>query len=197
MKTLRSFLLIIISLVTGSIGFSQIQQGSFRVGGGASLSQAVYDNNNSYLSFSMSPAVAYFPVNNFSIGLAFPLSTSTWESGTNEYSTSRYSFGPELRYYFPFGKWAAFPEVSYTFGKTTSESYGVTSGDPVLYKSETKFRSIQAGAGITCFLNTNIGVEAIVFYKNNEQEFVNPFATLAYEKSINFSIGFQIYLNRK
>lgn len=197
MKTLISFLFVIISLLTCRHSFSQIQQGSFRVGGGASFTNAVSNDNNSYAALSLSPALAYFPINNLSIGLAFPVSTTSWESGTNEYSTSRYSFGPELRYYFPFGKWALFPEVSYSFGKTISESSGFTSGDPSLYKTETKFSAFRAGAGITYFINSNIGAEVLLSYQNNEQEFVNPFAIVSHEKSIIFSIGFQIYLNRK
>jgi hypothetical protein len=197
MKTLRSSLLISISILTAGVGFSQIQQGSFRVGGGASFTQAAFNDDNSYAALSFSPAVAYFPINNLSIGLAFPMSSSSSKSTSSEYSMSTYSFGPEVRYYFPLGKWAIFPELSYSFGKSKSEISGFSTGDPVLYKEETTFSTFQAGVGITWFINPNIGLEGILFYQDNQQEFDNPFQIVAYQKSINFSVGLQIYFNRK
>ncbi|HEY0655642.1 MAG TPA: outer membrane beta-barrel protein [Chryseosolibacter sp.] len=196
MKTLRIFLLPIATFVF-SHSSAQIQQGSWRVGGGASYTHASFESDNSYSSVSLSPSVSYFPIDHLSIGLAFPFSASKGKTGTGEYSNSRYSVGPQVRYYFPFGKWAFFPEVIYSFGKTVSENSGFSTGDPVLYKTETTFSAFRAGAGITYFLNDNVGVEGIIFYQNNEQEVINPFAVVSYEKSINLSLGFQIYLNRK
>lgn len=175
---------------------AQIQKRSFRVGGGASYSKTVMNDDMSYASISFSPSISYFPIDNLSVGAAFLLSLSDVKSGTIEYVNSQYSVGPQIRYYFPFGKWAIFPEVIYVFGKTSSENSGYFTGDPLTYKSETKFSAFRAGAGITYFISNTVGIEGIVFYRNNEQEATNPFAIVAYEKSINFNIGFQVYLNR-
>jgi hypothetical protein len=196
MKTLL-ITLITIFIFAYTTSNAQLHQGSFRIGGGATYTYASFDDDNTYAAISFSPALAYFPIDNLSVGLAFPLSASSGNFGTGEYSSFRYSFGPEVRYYFPFGKWALFPEVIYSFGKNASENSGFSTGDPVLYKTETNFSAFRAGAGITYFMNPHVGVEGILYYQNNQQEASNPFAVVSYEKSINFSIGFQIYLHRE
>lgn len=198
MKTLKLFTLVALCvLATSPLTKAQIQKGSFRVGGGAAYSQAVMNDDRSYASISFSPSVSYFPIDNLSVGLAFPLSSSGGTSGTAEYSNFQYSIGPQVRYYFPFSKWAFFPEVVYSFGKTVSENSGFSTGDPVLYRNESKFSAFRIGAGITYFITSNVGIEGILFYQNNEQEATNPFAIVSYEKSVNVNLGFQIYLNRK
>jgi hypothetical protein len=197
MKTPQLLLIIGISLVLSHRSYSQTEQGSFRVGGGASFTKAVLNDNNSYRALSLDPSVSYFVVKNFSVGVAIPLAASSVKTSTSKYSTSRYSFGPQARYYFPFGNWAFFPEVLYSFGKSHSQTSGIGSGDPIIGKSETKFSEFRLGAGLTYFINRNVGIEGTLHYVDEHFENSIPFTVFNYDKSISFSVGFQIYLSRK
>lgn len=202
MKTLlQLFTLLFFLFLFFPIVHAQTQQGSFRVGGNANYSNVKLGDDNQVRYLSLYPSLAYFPVTNLSVGLAI---NTTFSSGDNSTSTTKstdYSIGPELRYYFPFGKWALFPEVAYSFGKSISKVKGtnIIGGDPILYDNETKstYSSFRGGVGLTYFVNPNIGVEGILFYQNYTHPDVSPYSGPSKSKSINFSVGFQIYLNKK
>jgi outer membrane autotransporter protein len=198
MKTLLRLLFVFLFIALTQNLFAQIGKGSFRIGGSAAYSNSKSDSDNRYKQLSLRPSVAYFPLKYFSVGLT---NTTTFASGdfaNASYSSTDYSFGPELRYYFPFGRWAVFPEIVYSFGKSNSENTGFDfMGDPIVYKTESSYTAFRGGAGLTFFINPNIGIEGILSYQNSGQSALSPFTNSNDLKSINLNVGLQVYLNRK
>lgn len=198
MKTLLRLLFIFLFIAVTQNLFAQIEQGSFRVGGGATYSNSKTGGDTRYKQLSLRPSVAYFPFKQFSVGLTNTTSFVSGEFANGTYSSTDYSFGPELRYYFPFGRWAIFPEIVYSFGKSVSENTGSDfMGDPIIYKYESSYTAFRCGAGLTYFINPNVGIEGILFYQNAGQSALSPFGSSGDLEGINFSVGFQVYLNRK
>lgn len=197
MKTLIFLCSVFCPLFLSHAASAQIQKGSFRIGGTASYSNFTYENDYAFNQLTISPSVAYFVIDRLSLGMTVPISFSSGSSSSYNYSTSSYRIGPDVRYYFPFGDWAIFPELSYSFGKTVSDSdFQDGMGDPLSSRSEVKYRSFTPGFGITYFINRNVGIEGITRYTFNNESVVNPFSMVE-DKVLTFSIGFQIYLNRE
>lgn len=196
MKTLLQISLVLLGVVSIHSAQAQVQQGSFRVGGSAGYSRIKFDDENRYSQFSMRPAVAYFPVAKLSVGLTTSLTIGDGDYYNSTYNSTDFSVGPEVRYYFPFGKWAVFPEIIYSFGKTVSEGTFTDFYPDPGYQTESTYNSFRGGIGLTYFVNPYVGLEGILYYQNSVQTIPPPFPFRTDGSSLNFSIGLQIYLNR-
>lgn len=168
--------------------FAQLEKGNFMVGGSLLLNQAKSDysdpnvstTNRHRFSINFNPKVAYFFTKRFSAGLSIPY---YYNRNSSSSSTTLY-IGPVVRYYFPFGKWAIFPELSYLWGKQTFRGAEVSTNN-----------SFAAGVGSTYFINSHVGIEGLLFYRKNQDKQEDDFTFT--NTSLNFNIGLQIYLNRR
>ena len=196
---------LVLLIVCHVSGLAQTEKGSFMVGGAMSLSAskdehatAGSDNDYKSFSFSLSPDVAYFPVANLAIGLAMPVSYTSSSSPLDETKSRSYSVGSMLRYYIRFGKWAVFPELRFARGwrKTKGNFYDAGMGEVIEYTSKGKATRFSGGAGITYFITRDVGLEALLSYQSTSGNsgLLNLIDT--HGNSVNFNVGFQIYLGR-
>jgi hypothetical protein len=200
------YLTFLLFIITVSPLFAQLDKGTFMLGGSGRFSVSTSSPTNDFstkeFSSSLQPGVLYFPVDRLAVGLNLPLGYSrSWSEPGFKWSYTTYGTGPTVRYYFPIGKFAIFPEFSFTFiwgnGKS-NHFYGSNTPDLMDSKYSVRNNVWHGGAGITYFLNPAIGLEANLFYQKS---------TLGYDRTdysydnslsnLNLNLGFQIYLARK
>ena len=181
---------------------AQIEQGTWMLGGSAGISSS--KNNISFpgsdveiktRTGTLSPNVGYFLADRFASGVIVSFTKTRSENSVNEIDsrTSTFGFGPSFRYYFPLSeKVALFPRVSYIFQKTVQHGaiFDPVSGGVIEETDKTKSGTLNAGGGLTYFLNKNIGVEGILNYQAYSSEGSD------YTGSLSFNIGFQIYVGK-
>ena len=183
-------------------GHAQTEKGSFMIGGSLRVQRSEYDiappfGGGGKLiqgSFNVSPTAGYFFVNNLMTGLQASY-TRGWTLNEPDTKLNSASIGPVIRYYFPVGKFAFFPEVGAFFQHiaNTGRTFDTNTGIPVLQTRKENGSSIRAGVGATWFVSTNIGIEAILAYQNvNTENTINSDSKLLY-----FNIGLQFYLPGK
>lgn len=122
---------------TGGIGFESSKTGDSKTSG-----------------FNFSPKAGYFVTENIAVGLGLNIGSSTVDNGA-EVKTN--SFGGEVfgRYYFtPASQFSVFGELGVGFGSNKTEIEGVP-GD-----STSKTFGVNAGVGVSYFLNSNWAIEA-------------------------------------
>jgi hypothetical protein len=194
MKSIACFVFVLICVCVQS-GYAQLEKGNVMVGGSMRFSRSTTKNSSGtptaiIKSFSISPDISYFLTDRFAAGLSFPYSfyRTTDKVGNFGSFSQTYSIGPKVRYYFPFGKWAIFPELNYGLGKQIQRY--TTFGNAI-----SKFQSVRAGAGIAYFMNSHVAVEGLLFYqfsRNNPGGSINEITGT----SVYFNVGLQVYLNR-
>jgi len=199
--SLRIFPFLITTLILSStLATAQTEKGRFLVGGsiGFNSTKIDYDQGADFESFGygIRPIISYFIIDELAIGVSVPYSYNKSTSNNQESISNTISFGPSLRYYFPFGKSAIFPTVSYSFGKSTRKgpAFDPLSGSVQERVVESNINTLNIGAGYTYFLNKNIGLEAIISYLNRNIDYESNIFNGSEESSFNFNIGFQIYL---
>ncbi|MBL0740271.1 outer membrane beta-barrel protein [Chryseolinea lacunae] len=209
----KSALFSIAFFITVFASHAQTSKGGFLLGGSFGFSST--KNSNVYsaspivseakvLRLSASPNISYFVVDNLALGLTLPYSYDHYTFSNSKSKTSEYGVGPVVRYYIPFGKWALFPQISYTLGRSvTTGTYTVTSPPTTEYKNTGKFTNFHGGVGLAYFLNPSIGIEGILFYEKDKYTYDNlePSGINSTNEiknsSIKFNIGLQIYFSRK
>lgn len=172
MKT--SVILTLIGIAIVEVSFAQTSKGTWVAGGNLRAEFSKYTVpapqpfDTKYRRIDLMPSVGYFVNDGLAIGLGIPFNyTGTSFSG----STSSYVTilaGPNMRYYIPFGKWAAFPELGYYFGSDINKEPPVIVSGVVVSpgsRSTTARSSLQLGAGTTYFITNKIGVEAVVYFE--------------------------------
>lgn len=123
--------------VSGGVGFSSGKQGEFK---------------ESSLNFS--PAVGYFVSENIALGARLDVMSAKEDDFGDE--TTMSGFGAEVfgRYYWtPASQFSVFGEAAVGFGNSKTEFAG---------GGESKFNTfgINAGVGVSYFLNSNFAIEA-------------------------------------
>lgn len=190
-----------------SSAYAQLEKGTFRLGGtmGFSSSTTSYSYSSTFLgsdykvtSFSFNPNVSYFLVKQLSIGLALPCSIGKTSSGGADTNVNSFSAGPMIRYYFPFNKMAVFPEFQYTLGQQTNKGpvYSPSTGTISDATIKSTLSMLRAGLGVTYFLNSNIGIEGMLYYSRNDNNYDgNNFSPLSKTSTsqLGVNVGFQIY----
>lgn len=190
--------------------YSQLQKGNILLGGSIGLGNSEYKilssspsnfGTQKTFSFNFNPEISYLLFERLSLGIVFPLSYSrTKFSDIDPTSKSTtYAVGPKLRYYFPFGNWAVFPEVHYTLGRQMHKfsNYSFTSGSLEDQKATTKTNNLKVGVGLAYFINRHVGIEGVFSYQKNEFDNEDFFGPDTETTSINFNIGLQVYLGKK
>lgn len=123
--------------VSGGFGFGSTKQGDAK-------------SND----FTFSPAVGYFVTEEIALGARLNVESGKTDNGVAETKSS--AFGGEVfgRYYFtPASQFSVFGELAVGFGNSKDED---------ALGNETKFNNfgINAGAGVSYFLNSNFAIEA-------------------------------------
>jgi hypothetical protein len=184
---------------------AQTEKGTWMLGGSAGWSKSSSDYEfgtgsgkykNSSLSFS--PNIGYFVSDNFALGLSLPIQFFKTEvTGEplmmNDSRYFSYGFGPSIRYYFPLNeKWALLSTAAYNLGWAISDTqyFDGVSGMVVDNKSKNDWSGFAVGAGVSYFINKNIGLEGLLQYQGTKH----------YENDtddrLTFKVGFQIYLGK-
>lgn len=103
----KGVFLIIIFLLSYSIGKSQLEKTNWLVGGSASYSHAkyntgIFNSNQEQYEFTISPSIGYFVVDKLACGVITSLyeAGSRFQTGSNWNKYSNFNFGPFARYYF-------------------------------------------------------------------------------------------------
>lgn len=194
---MKGYLLVLFVLICAGAG-AQTSKGSFLIGGSAALQKSSYEYANpttgqvqssSTIGYSLAPTVGFFPVTNLMAGVR--LSTNrNWDPSNKNYGNSSTGIGPLIRYYFPFGKFAVFPEVSGLITRSTVKTMNYNSGGqlvPVELKSN--YTTYTGGAGVAWFVTPNIGIEGILSYRQSNIH--SPSST---QTSFGVNFGIQFYL---
>ena len=190
--------------------FSQVEKGSFLVGGSmgfsSSKTKGTYSTNpQSYdfktLSFSSSPNASYFIVKGLALGVTPSYSYSKQsQTSTPDTKSHSLSIGPLARYYFTFERWAVFAHANYNLSWQTTwvNYYDIDFQTFQNIKLKNKFTSLKAGVGVTYFPNSNVGIEGLIFYQQNNLDYDKAYyISSSNTPSINFNIGLQFYLSKK
>lgn len=168
-------------LLTGTQGvFAQINQGQWLVGGNAGFNSSKQgdSDDDKETSFTLSPNVGYFFINNLAGGLRVNLQTSKVKSADD--GSTYFTVAPFARYYFlPTGqKVNVFADASYGFGSMGfgGESDGVN--------------SFAFAAGPAVFLSPNTALEFTLNYSSLGGDAIGD------DRMNNFgvNVGFQIHL---
>ena len=203
------FLISVLTFALSAITFAQTQKHDVMIGGNGSFSKRyrhfVHPNNSSpdgtvTNTFNLNPTVSYFIVNNLALGISGNFrsyKTLDTEDGNNLGDGHSYSLGPIIRYYFPFHKWAIFPEAQLlkVFGKSHSYIF-----DDRLTSSTTG-SAYKLGVGGAYFVTPNVGLEGLLSYSSestsrHDNFYIGSPDAKIKRSGINLSIGIQFYLSR-
>lgn len=191
---------------------AQTQKHHLMIGGNGSYSKQFYDNidpvTNGFVgtvrrSMNINPTQAYFVVDNLALGLSLNLNntqSSITESKEKLMNSNAYAVGPIVRYYFPRGKWAIFPEVQALKISGKQHSYQ--------HLPATRLHDgslIKAGIGMSYFILPTVGIEGLLSYTAERITYNTDPPTTYYNLSdftskrdmINLQIGIQFYLGLK
>ncbi|HEY5751484.1 MAG TPA: outer membrane beta-barrel protein [Chryseolinea sp.] len=184
-------------LLGGSLGFSSDKDKS-------KFSNSTYNYESKSTTFSIRPSISYFVIDQLSVGIVTPFSYTKTKVDDQQATTTTYSIGPVVRYYFPLGdQWAVFPEVAYSYGWMWSKSpyFIPTTGNIEDLQVNGTTRIFQGGVGLVYFLNPSIGIEGKVYYQSSQDSYdrgerIGIIQTGNDLTSFNFSVGLQIYFAR-
>ncbi|HZY82331.1 MAG TPA: hypothetical protein VFE50_22555 [Cyclobacteriaceae bacterium] len=200
---------IIIFLIAVGVtaAYGQTSKGNLMVGGSMSFqSSKPHDSDNTAVliaseptkAFTFSPNVGYFILDNWVAGIssAVTFGKSEYESGaTSQISTSL--TGIFTRYYFRFGKFGAFPEISYRRGKTKVEYYqppvnGISFfPDGNTFKADANVGNAKMAVGLAWFIANNVSLEGTVSYSSTYSEWNGSGNTVA-ATGVNLALQFFI-----
>jgi len=182
--------------------------GNFVIGGTFGLSAAkskitqdrgegnVETESPSSSQFSFSPAVGYFILENFAVGIHMDYTSSeVKEPDLNRTTDSDLLFGPYTRFYLPVGDdMALFLEAGFGFGNSNDEK----SLGEERQRINTNIFAYGVGPGFTIFSNHAIGVEALLKYNYAQSDFDTELGGIASKTTtrtnqFDFSVGVQFY----
>ncbi|HRP55068.1 hypothetical protein [Agriterribacter sp.] len=189
---MKYLLLSFIFFIALGNAFAQINKGVWMVGGnGTFLSSKIKFENSTYaagsdrVSVSVSAPIGYFFVDKFAAGLKPAYDKFKEESTGGGYSNeNRYGLGPFARYYFlnKDNQFNILTDLGYQYG---------------LYRFKPRRGHINtffAGAGLTGFFNTSVGIEILAGYYFRKEIVKESYTTT--QKGFQMSIGFQFYLEK-
>ncbi|GAB1446563.1 MAG: autotransporter domain-containing protein [Cyclobacteriaceae bacterium] len=196
---MKKLILFIFAATLVTTSFAQFNQGGFIVGGSSNLSGSFTTNktktgsntttNSKSSSFSISPQVSYFVIDNLSVGAGLEISTSTYKAdGSSDKSTTTgLGLTPLVRYYFDnFYVQGAVrvgsSKTKNTYGSITTESTAVLGGWSLL-------------GGYSYFLSDAISLEPQLGYSSRSQK-AKGSDTKGVNSGIIIGIGIYAYLNR-
>jgi outer membrane protein len=170
---------------------AQTGKGSFLVSGSMSFSHGNSNGLTLHTSntLSITPRVGYFLMDHVALGVSLPLSVTRDHSDTPISGTSQgrsIGIGPFIRYYIPIDqKLYVVTEAGYSWNYYHSEN----SQSTTVQKQQS--RQLNFGAGVSYFINKNVGIELLAGYRKLTQ------TSIDYTNSgIRLEGGLQIYLSR-
>lgn len=171
---MKAFLLTLYFLLFFINTYSQTSKGNWLVGGQISFSsekKLLEGQTSSSKIFQLSPAAAYFFINNLAVGLK-----TSYYTGRAETDYTNLSIGPFIRGYFlpPDERVNIFAQGDYQFGTYFDSSTLSLSAGPVIY------------------FHSNVGIEFTVGYSTTSFKYTDVKNT-----SILAGIGLQVHLKRK
>lgn len=205
MKKLLAFSLI--TLFVSSV-HAQVGKGGFMVGGSMGVNNSKsnytsgsYTNEYKSTSLSINPQASYFVAKGLAIGIApsYSYAKSKVSYSPAESSNHTWAIGPVIRYYIPFDRFALFAHTSYNFGWRTTHgsTFDINFGTVTNYTANDKLNTFRGGIGATYFITNNVGIEGLFLYQKQDISYGKPNDGNQSSPSINFNIGFQIYLQKK
>ena len=180
-------LLMCITMLAITAVNAQTQKGSFLVGGTASIQSTKGASPGNSSTISVAPQVGYFLVDNLAVGIT-PSITYSWRRNDN---TTNTGIGPFVRYYFPFGKFAIFPELKASFGtyKAKGSYEDPYTGATIHETNKSKSHQYSGGVGFVWFAAENVGLEAILSYNKSENAGIK-------NELVAMRFGIQFYISR-
>lgn len=177
---MKKVLLVAFATILVQVGFSQINQGQWLVGGNVGFSSSKWGEEKT-TTFEFAPNAGYFFINNFAGGLRLDINSTKVDDGFgDDDKVTATTIAPFVRYYFlpAAQKVNIFADASYGFG-----SYKVNGGDG---QSVSGF-SFQAGPAI--FLSPNTALEITLGYNSLKFEDIDD-----RNNTFLVNVGFQIHL---
>jgi outer membrane autotransporter protein len=175
-------------------GFSQFEQGNILLSGqssfGFSSEKTKFDGNDvsKQTTFSLTPAVGYFFVDNLAAGLLLDVSSSKAESETSdaESKNSTFSVGPFVRYYL---QQKIFFQADLGFGSSKSEfSSGGSTSD-----SDYSVFSFGLGAGYAAMISDRVAIEPMLRWGSLSEKADGADEPLI-TSGISIGVGVAVYL---
>ena len=203
MRIVKVYCVLIFVFILTFRGFAQLEKGHFMMGGSISfekskteLPQNANVSDHKQFNFSIDPDVSYFFADGLALGVVTPFRYSKNSNSLQDQVSKTYSLGPKLRYYFPLGQWAIFPEASYTIGWNTTEGliFSPDAGEVIEANIKGNTSMLSGGLGGAYFINDHVAIEGVLFYKKYQLDYEENFFTDVDISSINFKAGLQFYL---
>lgn len=165
---MKKFILLAIVLVSTNVILAQTEQGKYVLSGATGLQfissniEYEYDGQSqgdlTQTSFSITPSIGYFVINNLAIGLSANFSTSTQKNLGSKYTNKSTMILPSALYYFPVaGNLRPLVQVGAGIMSTVSEG-DFSSPFYESYKQETSGLAINFGGGAAYFINENVSL---------------------------------------
>jgi hypothetical protein len=152
---------LIIMLVFAQSLFAQlpIKKGTVNISGNLSyMSQETMDPDHNKNVLLLSPQVGYFIIDNLSLNLSVDYSyeSSVSDIYGNDYNSTKYGIGPNVRYYFDLNKIKPFLSFGYLFTKKIASN-----GNSKEYPGQ----QLLIIGGIDYFITNNIALETNISYR--------------------------------
>lgn len=188
---------IIAAFMALSLGaFAQFTKGSLMVGGSVGFSSdsektksgSTTTTNGTLTTFSFTPQVGYFVIDNLSLGAGINLLSASDKanSGGGKQTASSSSFAPFARYYYQ----KLYGQLAGQFGsaKTSFESGGTT--------TETKYgvSGWSLLVGYAYLLNNHVAIEPQIGYGSTSRKDKGTGGVTDINSGLFIQIGLQIYL---
>ena len=171
--------------------FSQIDKGSFLVGGAVNFRSNKYESSSissNNIVYQIQPNIGYFVLDRLAAGIKAGYQRSRYRVENSSFfeKRSEYAIAPFARYYFlpNTEKFNLFADASYQWGWASSTSNDYS--EPSIYK----LRGYSIAAGPALFLNPRVALELTIGYS---------YTNTTYEQknyTIESGIGLQIHLGK-
>jgi len=212
-------LLTFLALLVCSAAYSQTQKGGYMLGGNGSFGynsvevfyvdqNIINDNEQTSIGASLNPNVSYFLWDNLAVGIVSGLnitySKNLYTNYNHRFNRFTYvSLGPQIRYYFPFQRFAIFPQVQYLLRRESERRDNINpiTNLPVTDRTQRKIGNLQLGIGGAYFITHSMAVEGLLNYNVNkvlgETLPIGQYSLNTRQYFFNLNVGLQFYFNRK
>ena len=199
--------------------FSQTQKGGYILGGNGSVGynsievffvdqNILNDNEQTSIGASLNPNISYFLLNNLAVGMVAGLNLTYSKNLYTNYNHrfnrfANVSLGPQIRYYFPFQRFAIFPQIQYLLGRESErrDIINPMTNLPVTNRTQRKIGNLQLGIGGAYFITNSMAVEGLLNYNANmvlgETLPIGQYSLNTRQYFFNLNVGLQFYFNRK
>ena len=173
-KCFLALVIISASIYSTALAQDALKKGVYSLSGSVTLStstnESKYDETKS-LDLSLTPALTYFFIDNFSAGIniSFGYSETTFKDKLYEatYIYRPYSIGATARYYFSSDKLIPFIEAGYNYNNFVGE--------------HDDMNTAKVAAGINYFLSRSVALEPYIEYRRitstSSDQKINGFST--------------------